>query len=300
MGDDAGETGGTAGTLGVGGSGDSGTTGDAGDMGTTGGSSGNQGGSGGTIGVGGSSAASGTTGFSGSSGSTSLCGDAGCTCSNGLDDDGDGLTDGFDPECIGPTDNDEGSFATGIPGDNRDPKWQDCFFDGNSGAGDDGCRYSTGCLTGELDQDDPDCQVTQGCLDYCVDLTPSGCDCFGCCTVGLTNGDSLDILTISSCSLDNIDDEDACPRCTKSTNCANDCGECELCPGKTVDDLPESCSPPPTGEGGAPGMGEGGAPGTPPPPGYTCDDGLQVCSAEIPCPADQYCRLGCCTALVIR
>ena len=36
-----------------------------------------------------------------------------------------------------PLDNDESSFATGIPGDNMDACKQDCFFDGNSGMGDD-------------------------------------------------------------------------------------------------------------------------------------------------------------------
>jgi hypothetical protein len=68
------------------------------------------------------------------------CGAGGCACNNGLDDDGDGLIDAADPECVGAMDNDESSFATGMPGDNRDPKWQDCFFDGNSGAGDDRLR----------------------------------------------------------------------------------------------------------------------------------------------------------------
>ena len=48
----------------------------------------------------------------------SLCGGSGCACSDGKDNDGDGLIDGMDPECTGPLDNDEGSFATGIPGDN--------------------------------------------------------------------------------------------------------------------------------------------------------------------------------------
>src|SRR5262245_51657642 len=67
-------------------------------------------------------------------------------CTDELDNDNDGLTDGFDPECTSAADNDEGSFATGIPGDNIDPKFQDCFFDGNSGAGNDGCRYHTCCL----------------------------------------------------------------------------------------------------------------------------------------------------------
>jgi hypothetical protein len=291
----SGTTGGTTGTS-------AGSTGDDGGAdGTTGGSSANTGGSisvtGGTTGTTG-----GSSGTLGTGGITSLCGDGGCVCSNGMDDDGDGLVDGLDPECIGPTDNDEGSFATGIPGDNQDPKWQDCFFDGNSGAGDDGCRYATECLTGELEQDDPDCQVVDSCIEFCVDRTPSGCDCFGCCTIGLEGGSNVDVLTVATCSIENIDDEEACPRCEKSTLCSNDCGECELCIGKTEADLPESCSPPPTGGGGEGGMGsgEGGAGNTPPPPSYTCDNDAQVCSETIACPANFYCRLGCCTELYIR
>ena len=47
-----------------------------------------------------------------------------------------------------PVDNDEGSFATGIPGDNKDANKQDCFFDGNSGGGDDGCNQHVCCLFG--------------------------------------------------------------------------------------------------------------------------------------------------------
>ena len=66
-------------------------------------------------------------------------------CSNGIDDDHDGLTDYFDPECVGGLDDDESSFATGIPGDNMDACKQDCFFDGNSGAGDDGCDWQLKC-----------------------------------------------------------------------------------------------------------------------------------------------------------
>src|SRR5204863_6684485 len=54
-------------------------------------------------------------------------------CSDGIDNDGDGKIDYNDPECVGPLDNDEGTYATGIPGDNVDACKQDCFFDGNSG-----------------------------------------------------------------------------------------------------------------------------------------------------------------------
>jgi hypothetical protein len=213
-------------------------------------------------------------------------------CSDGKDNDGDDLIDGFDPECTGPADNDEGTFATGIPGDNRDPKWQDCFFDGNSGAGDDDCRYATECLTGDLPPDDKDCTLTDACIKFCAPLTPNGCDCFGCCTVGLPGGETVDILTATTCSLDAVDDEAACPRCVKSDACGNTCGRCELCPGKTIADLPEDCGPP-TGSGGA-GSGTGGA-GTGGGPSYTCDDGEQVCGPDLPsCGLGKYCSLGCC------
>ena len=66
-------------------------------------------------------------------------------CSDGIDNDGDGKTDYNDPECVGPLDNDEGTYATGIPGDNIDACKQDCFFDGNSGMGDDGCMWQLKC-----------------------------------------------------------------------------------------------------------------------------------------------------------
>ena len=66
-------------------------------------------------------------------------------CSDGIDNDGDGKIDYADPECVGPLDNDESSFATGIPGDNMDACKQDCFFDGNSGMGDDHCLWQLQC-----------------------------------------------------------------------------------------------------------------------------------------------------------
>ena len=272
-----------------------GSAGDGNGGSAAGGSAGKGGSSnGGSTGVGGSTGGStgGSSGSSGTAGSSGAdwCGTGGCICSNGLDDDGDGFIDGFDPECTGPLDNDEGSFSTGIPGDNRDPTWQDCFYDGNSGAGDDGCRYHTDCIYGTLPQDDEDCEQSQACIDFCRRLVPNGCDCFGCCTVRDTNGDEVDILIGSSCSLDNIDDENACPRCEKATDCSNDCGECELCLGKTLEDLPDSCNMVPDG-----GTYDGGYDGG---TGNTCDNGEIVCSAEAPCPGELFCSFGCCIEVV--
>lgn len=250
---------------------------------------------------------------------TVLCGGASCACNDGIDNDGDGTTDGFDAECTGPFDSDEGSFATGIPGDNRDEKWQDCFFDGNSGAGDDGCRYSTDCLTGDLPADAPGCAVADACQDFCAPLAPPGCDCFGCCDVTV-EGRLHTVRVATSCSTENIDDPALCPPCVKTTACANDCGECELCLGKTIDDLPEQCfmttlpPAPPPGDGGGYTDGPDGStpdggvtlppPGQTTPPGETstppntppnvCDNGGTACTTSADCGFSNYCSLGCC------
>src|SRR5262249_44919799 len=152
-------------------------------------------------------------------GGQALCGSSVCQCSDGIDNDGDGQIDGLDVECQGPLDNDEGSFATGIPGDNRDNSWLDCFFDGNSGARGDGCKYKPECLTGGLDPNSADCQISQQCKDFCSARTPNGCDCFGCCTIQLQDGTSVDILAKAGCSLETINDPTACLPCTKTDGC---------------------------------------------------------------------------------
>ncbi|MFZ5896226.1 MAG: hypothetical protein ACOY0T_34545 [Myxococcota bacterium] len=226
----------------------------------------------------------GMTGTGSTGGTTSAI----TACSDGADNDGDGLIDGFDPECTGGSDNDEATYATGIPGDNRDPKWQDCFFDGNSGAGDDHCRYSTDCLTGKLPATDPDCIVSDACIKFCKPLTPNGCDCFGCCTLEMANGSTVDVTLTPTCSVATANDTSACPRCTKTTTCGNECGECELCPGKTLADLPATCSEVPTD----------GTP--PPPPTQTCDNGEQVCGPDLPAcqGTSSYCSFGCCIAVI--
>jgi hypothetical protein len=233
-----------------------------------------------------------------------LCGGA-CACGDGIDNDEDGVTDGFDAECTGAADDDEGTFATGIPGDNRDPKWQDCFFDGNSGAGDDGCRYATACIDGELASDHKDCTVTQQCLDFCKPRTPNGCDCFGCCTFTLADGGQRSVKLEVACDQDTWE---GCNECVPATECVNECGRCELCPGKTIEQLPADCGdvpPPSAGSGGSgtSGSGAGGAGGSggtdEPPPPYTCDNGQQVCTATSDCPSSYYCSFGCCQPSVI-
>jgi hypothetical protein len=222
-------------------------------------------------------------------GSTALCNnDMPCACNNGQDDDGDGLIDGFDSECISAFDDNEETFATGVPGDNRDPMWQDCFFDGDSGAGNDGCRYRTECLTGELPLTDEDCTVTMECIERCQPLTPNGCDCFGCCTIPTSQGE-ISVTLNDACSVESIADETACPRCVPTDACDNPCAECELCLGKTLDDLPESCFP----TGGTGGSGSGGSAGGGGAPN-ACDDGATPCADSSACASGQFCFQGCC------
>lgn len=237
-----------------------------------------------------------------------LCGDVACACSNGEDDDGDGLVDGLDPECTGPYDDDEATFATGIPGDNKGAAKQDCFFDGNSGSGNDGCSYPTGCLTGDISPDDPRCEVTDECIQFCRRYAPNGCDCFGCCEIYRPDGTSKNVQIGNECSTDRLDDETVCSPCTKSILCDNGCGECELCLGKTIDELPDTCFMTPSedagidagpsdagdlSDAGTSDAGGSGGPTIPLP--NTCEDGEQPCNFDNPCVgADNYCLQGCC------
>ncbi|MDF2694217.1 MAG: Erythrocyte rane protein 1, partial [Labilithrix sp.] len=169
-------------------------------------------------------------------------------CANCIDDDGDGLVDALDFECAGPLDNDEKTFGTGIAGDNVDACKQDCFFDGNSGQGDDRCEWNLKCdpkvTTGECTYDPnfKNCPATQRdeCINKCAKLAPNGCDCFGCCNIQLPGGGSKDVRLSSTCSLADINDPTKCPPCTPTTGCQNPCDRCELCIGKTS--IPADCA----------------------------------------------------------
>jgi hypothetical protein len=217
-------------------------------------------------------------------GTQPVCGDT--ECNNCQDDDGDGFTDGADVHCISAADDDESSFATGIPGDNVDSAQPDCFFDGDSGAGNDGCDIDACCLLGTC-APGTDCTVSQMCIDFCAPLVPVGCDCFGCCT--LCEGDTCkDILTFPDSTpdwdcndLSNINDPLKCPECTKIAGCDTACdtgdGDCILCPGQSPDELPPECNMQ-----------------------NECPDGRQVCSATVACPTLQYCSNGCCIDIVIE
>jgi hypothetical protein len=225
-------------------------------------------------------------------------------CSNCVDDDSDGLVDSADPECTGALDNDESSFATGLPGDNSDACKQDCFFDGNSGSGNDGCLWDLRCdpLSPGAHADNAcpydasynNCGEAQSqkCLDNCGTFTPNGCDCFGCCSV-FVEGVEHTVKLLPGCTVEQIDDETVCPPCTKNTACNNDCEECEFCLGKAP---PPSCNPPDGGTGGAGGSGGGGGTGG---GSSQCSNGFTPCTPGAnECSSGFYCLTGCCTPTI--
>jgi hypothetical protein len=208
------------------------------------------------------------------------CGKSACACDDGVDNDGDGLIDGLDPECTGALDEDEASFATGKAP--KAKKCRDCFWDENTGNGNDSCRYPSECLLGEAPSGNGSCgscDVSQKCLDTCAARTPSGCDCFGCCEVSRRDGSKVAIELSETCSLDTIDDPAKCPPCIQSPQCRNPCGRCELCPGLTLRDLPADCRTRI--------------------PANQCDELQPVCTTSADCTTDQYCQLGCCFALLL-
>lgn len=207
-----------------------------------------------------------------------LCSSGPCACNDGIDNDGDGRIDGYDPECTGPFDADEGSFGTGLPTGGRG-KCQDCFFDNNASSVDDGCERNRSCLLGEPpgNNDRCGCEVSAACVNTCRARTPNGCDCFGCCHVYDAGGQVRSVQLSEGCTQANLDDAKRCEPCERDETCVNPCGPCELCPGRAPDQLPASCQTGTTGQE----------------PAFGCDDG-RVCDEKRPCQDGFYCLQGCC------
>lgn len=201
-------------------------------------------------------------------------------CGDGIDNDGDGKIDNADFECISPCDDDESSFQTNLPGMAEDCK-NDCYWDADSGAGQDKCEYNLQC-----DAQNPGGQIGCGfvkecpaqtpaqCIDVCVPLIPNGCDCFGCCHVDTPNGIKDYYLDSSGdCALDNLG---ACNSCTFQEQCANPCEGCEVCFGEKAP--PQGCDP-----------GDGGQ----------CEDGVKTCTmGGDECGEFEFCQTGCCKPIV--
>lgn len=251
-------------------------------------------------------------------------------CGNGIDDDGDGLIDDEDPDCLGPCDNNEAGFYLHIPGGDSAPCQLDCYFDQDQGIGGGDCRWDHRCDPKEPSAESPPsgcfctppndagmcagggtpingccappsatCPDTQPttCGDRCGPLVPNGCDCFGCCELPAGPGGALEYVFIGSVDADgtptcSLDTLEGCHACTPVPNCLNDCGECEICLGRGFDELPAHCFPDPE-DGGTPDT-DGG---TPPGPDVCADPERQSCGAPglPPCPNGFFCLTGCCT-----
>lgn len=200
-------------------------------------------------------------------------------CGNCQDDDGDGVVDANDPECLGPCDDSEAELFTGVSVRVNASCRVDCFFDLNAGSGDDGCSWSLQCdplaPAGDscsFDPNEPRCQMdarrASACEASCRPLTPNGCDCFGCCELPAASGNFIWLGSESA---------EAAP-CTPVPECQNDCAPCELCVGKTL--LPASC----------------GTAGSLTP---QCNEGVTPCDPSEPgaCGSLHYCITGCCVPL---
>ena len=207
-------------------------------------------------------------------GGTKVCYYATCQghlyqCGDCIDNDGDGLLDSEDPDCTGVCDNTENSFALGIPGANNAACAQDCYFDQDTGAGNDQCYWNHFCDPHEVPpklspEDNTKCTYvgsgalsstsvggglsctsamnTQSatCKSVCGPLTPNACDCFGCCTIG-PQADAARGLGIwlgsgdgkgnQTCNVNNLGDPDKCKVCQIVPSCYKTCGRCQLCLG---------------------------------------------------------------------
>ncbi|MBI5532165.1 MAG: hypothetical protein HY898_05600 [Deltaproteobacteria bacterium] len=289
VGGNAGAGGGTAGKAGAGG----GNVGGAGSAGASGDS--------GAAGAGGDSGAAGAAGSMAGAAGSGPCVPVNCQnhvyqCGDCLDNDNDGKIDMQDPDCLGPCHNNETKFDLSIPGGGNAPCKLDCYYDQDTGAGNDDCYWNHECDPYEIAPNwypegdtckfnanantpgtNKSCSEllaaqSQTCLDTCKPLTPNGCDCFGCCELPAESGNyvwlgSYGLLadggTETTCSLGVMSDPTKCHPCTPVPGCLNPCEHCKLCLGKT--ELPPDCFPQPdAGTGGAGGQpGTGGTGGTP-------------------------------------
>ena len=247
-----------------------------------------------------------------------LCAGKELECGDCIDNDGDGLVDWRDLECLGPCDNTEGpALIAGVGGDTGTSCGVDCYFDFGNGPGNDDCFWDHRCDTLEPEKatcpftqkiaDDPKyCPAAQSqqCLDFCLPYTPNGCDCFGCCTFPALTGqgpNGADVYVwigaftkggVGTCTLADVTDPVKCPPCTPILDCLNACGKCEVCVGKPL--------PPPECFGKDAGVPEAG-PTDAAPPSQQCAPGVQPCGlpGQAPCDPGYYCISGCCVEVSI-
>jgi hypothetical protein len=265
------------------------------DLGGAGAPAAGAGASGGALGSGGAVVGTGGSSESGAGGvapvecQVTACRGRVLECGNCMDDDGDGVIDALDPECLGACDDSESSFSNGttVSGTCR----LDCAFDRNSGAGNDRCERDLRC--DELSpgasagcEADPDSVGSDACLEAsttqpetclarCEPLTPNGCDCFGCCELPARSGNYVWIgagtTAVDGCRVDRLGDALSCPPCTPVEACRNPCEDCESCVGGVGPSA--DCAMPETPQ---------------------CGADTPHCGPGASCPRERYCVTGCC------
>jgi hypothetical protein len=286
-----------------------------------------QGGSSGTAQGGSSGTAQGGAGVGGAWMGIAECQGHVYQCGDQLDNDGDGLVDAFDPDCLGPCDNTEDSYFGGIPGQNNAPCKMDCYFDQDTGPGNDDCYWDHRCDPNEVDPNyypepnhgsmceyDPNFQIKNNldcadaqaaqsatCGSYCGPLTPNGCDCFGCCELPAGSGKTVWLGSVGAdgttvCTIADLDNPDICHPCIQVAACNNPCDPCEICIGKPMPD--PGCNPgttsSSTGAGGSTSTGSTTSTGSG--GGTQCPAGVQECGlpGQSPCAQGYFCVTGCC------
>jgi hypothetical protein len=233
-----------------------------------------------------SSTGAGAAGGASSSGSGGGCSTPACEivaacpgheCGDCVDNDGDGLIDMHSPHCLTPCDGSESGFY-GVPATgNFDLCKRDCVFDADPGSGNDGCAYHLGCDVLSPSADCPHnpslvcAEPLPKCVEFCLPLTPNGCDCFGCCELPAGSGEfrlTAD-LGFPGCS---VSDLSGCGPCTPVAECFNPCEGCERCAGSAS--LPRACA-------------QQDCPADQAPCGEACQPA---------CADGSYCQSGCCVA----
>jgi len=153
-------------------------------------------------------------------------------CNDSIDNNGNALIDMTDWYCKTPLDDDEFSFLSGVPGDDlNQPHALDCWFDLNSGSGDDGCSIHACCdIDGSCPADlEPElfnanqCSASQQCSDNCLPQTKEGCDCFGCCEICLPGSGCANVFVnpavSPTCTIEVLGDPSKCRTCTPNPSC---------------------------------------------------------------------------------
>jgi hypothetical protein len=241
-------------------------------------------------------------------------------CGDCMDNDGDGRMDWQDPDCLGPCDNSESGFDLAIPGGGSAPCRLDCYFDQDTGTGNDRCEWdhrcdprqpsAPTCMYSSPPPPSASCpaQQSQACRDFCLPLVPNGCDCFGCCELPAGSGRTVFLGSeplngAPRCDPTTVNNPSSCRACTQVTSCLNRCERCEVCIGRPVPPAECFVPTPPPDAGARPDGGTipGNDASTPPTDGGTTNTGqcladIQPCGlpGQALCPTNYYCITGCC------